>query len=232
MRNFPGLANFLRRFINMATRSAPLHALTKKSATWRWTSTEQEAFDNIKRAISHKTILAYFDKRRTSHLYVYASPLGLGAILCQLDDSGNMRPNSFASRSLSETDPEQRYSQVEREALAVKYGCLKFHHDHYLSGEPQFAVHTDHKPLLQLLRPGSRPPPQIERMALAVQDFTLKYNLGAGNPADILSRNPMPQPLEPNVGKIDDAQSIAAILRAATPNAVTLEDKRRNGQRQ
>ena len=135
-----------------------------------------------------------------------------------------MRPISFASRSLSET--EQRYSQTEREALAVKYGCLKFHH--YLSGDPQFTVHTDHKPLLQLLRPGSRPPPRIERMALAVQDltFTLEYNPGAGNPADVLSRHPLPLPSEPNVGEIDDAQYIAAILRAATPNAVTLEDIR------
>ena len=173
----------------------------------RGTTTEQEAFDDVKRAISHETILAYFDKRWTSHLYVDASPLGLGAILCQLDDSGNMRPISFASRSLS--GMEKRYSQTEREALAVKYGCLKFHP--YPSSDPQFTVHTDHKPLLQLLRPGSRLPPRIERMALAVQDltFTLEYNPGAGNPADVPSRH---------------LQYIVAILRAATPNAVTLED--------
>ena len=131
-----------------------------------------------------------------------------------LDDSGDVRPIWFASRSLRRNGAG---------GLAVKYGCLKF--DHYLSGDPQFTVHTDHKPLLQLLRLRSCPRPRIERMVLAGQDlsFALEYNPGTGKPADVLSRHSLPLPLEPNAGEIDDAQYIAANLRAATPNSVTPE---------
>ena len=163
-----------------------------------------------------KKILAYFHKRRTSHLYIDASPLDLGASPCQLDDSGNicMRPILFTSRSLCKT--EQRHLQTERTALTVncKYVCLKFHR--HLNVDPQFrvTVHADHKSLLQLLRLRSRLPPQIDRIALAVQDltFTLEYSPGAGNPADILTRHSQPLPLDPSLGEIDDAPYKAVIL--------------------
>ena len=114
----------------------------------------------------------------------------MGAILCQVQQDGTSRPVAYASRSLS--DVERRYSQLEREALSVKFGCLKF--DHYLSGDPGFAVITDHKPLLGLYRPGSRPPPRIERWALRIQhlNFHMRYEPGAQNAADVLSRQPVP----------------------------------------
>lgn len=72
---------------------------------------------------------------------------------------------AYASRSLS--DVERRCSQIEREGLSVKFGCLKF--DHYLSGDPGFTIITDHKPLLSLYKPGSRPPQRIENCALCIQ---------------------------------------------------------------
>ena len=48
----------------------------------------------------------------------------------------------YASRSLSETD--RRYSQTEKEALALVWACEKFHT--YVYGI-SFALITDHKPL-------------------------------------------------------------------------------------
>ena len=98
--------------------------------------------------------LAFFDKNRKTELRVDASPVGLGAILCQIDiqDDGTSRPVAYLSRSLSNV--ERRNSQIEREALGIKFGCLKF--DHYLSGEPDFTIITDHRPLLGLYKPGSR----------------------------------------------------------------------------
>ena len=75
--------------------------------------------------------------------------------------------------------------------LSVKFGCQ---FDHYLSGDPGFAVTTDHKPLLGLYRPGSRPPPRIERWALRIQhlNFHMRYEPGAQNAADVLSRHDEP----------------------------------------
>ena len=52
------LEDFRHRFINnTATRSAPLHNLTKKSAIWQWTTTKQNAFDDINQATSYEIIL-------------------------------------------------------------------------------------------------------------------------------------------------------------------------------
>ena len=141
----------------------------------------------MKAAIKQDHVLAYFDCHRQTHLFVDASPVGVGAILAQSpqDEPTSTHPVAFASRSLSPT--EQRYSQTEREALAIKFGCLHF--SHYLSGDLCFTIYTDHKPLLQLMAPGSRPPPRIERMALRIQhlSFRLCYRPGPENPADIFS---------------------------------------------
>ena len=225
VRSFLGLANFMRKFIpNMATVSAPLNDLTRKTTPWKWAESEQDAFDRIKQILCAETTLAYFDRKCPIHLWVDASPVGLGAILCQTDTSGSMKPVFFASRSLSDT--EQRYAQTEREALAIKYGCLHFRH--YLLGCPDFVIHTDHRPLLQLMVPGSRPTPRIERMVLAIQDYN--YNLvhlpGEKNPADILSRHPLPKPTTTPVGELEDFAYCYSILQAAKPNALSLDDIR------
>ena len=42
------------------------------------------------------------------------------------------------------TDTEQRYANIERELLAVVFGCERFHT--YVYGKP-FVVESDHKPL-------------------------------------------------------------------------------------
>ena len=147
----------------------------------------------------------------------------MGAILAQVQADGTTRPVAYASRSLSGT--EQRYSQTEREALAVKYGCLKFHH--YLSGG-RFKVLSDHKPLVSLFSSGSRPPPRIERMALRLQDlqFCVQYRPGEGNPADVLSRQSLPSPPN-NVGEREDANFIEMAVQAAEPVALSLATLRK-----
>ena len=54
-----------------------------------------------------------------TELVVDASPIGLGAILTQKTET-SINVIAYASRRL--TDPETRYSQKEREALAVDLG--------------------------------------------------------------------------------------------------------------
>lgn len=84
--------------------------------------------------------MSYFDPRKTSTLLV---DVGLGVILSQpgTDSSGD-KVIAFASRAL--TSVEQRYSQTEREALAIVWACEHFHLYPYGS---HFTVITDHKPL-------------------------------------------------------------------------------------
>ena len=70
-----------------------------------------------------------------------ASKHSLGAALLQKEQIGWL-PVSYASRTMTET--EQRYAQIEKEALAVTWACQKF--DFLLVGRT-FLIETDHKPL-------------------------------------------------------------------------------------
>ena len=70
--------------------------------------------------------MAYFDKQKETLVTVDASPVGVSAILSQktkrMDDENIV---AYASRAL--TDVEKRYSQTEKEALAIIYGVEHFH---------------------------------------------------------------------------------------------------------
>ena len=137
--------------------------------------------------MSQGTVLAHYDQNLQTYLVVDASPVGLGAILAQKQADGIMRPVYFASKTL--TKPETNYSQIEREALAVWWGCKRFHL--YLYGAP-FVVLTDHKPLRTLMTANGKPSARILKWTLNLQsyNFTVKHIQGCSNPADILSRQP------------------------------------------
>ena len=95
----------------------------------------------------------------------------------------------YASRALS--DVETRYSHTEKEALAIVWGCEKFHT--YIYGST-FNMINDHKPLeLIFNNPNSRPPARIERWNLRLQqyNFKVKYPPGISKPADYVSRHPV-----------------------------------------
>ena len=91
--------------------------------------------------------MSYFGPLEYTDVIVHASLVGLRTILTQRGDAGDagLRIISYAGRAL--TPVEQRYSQVEREALGVVSGCEKFHM--YLKGSP-LAIITDTKLLVQL----------------------------------------------------------------------------------
>jgi hypothetical protein len=57
---FLGLASYYRRFVsNFATIAAPLHALTKKNVVFQWTPECEEAFGNLKEALTTAPVLVY-----------------------------------------------------------------------------------------------------------------------------------------------------------------------------
>lgn len=120
LRSFLGLANYVSRFIpNFATIVAPLRVLTHQDVSWKWTETEQNAFETLKNALI-EDVIEYYDPAKPAELIVDASPVGLGAVLTQ---SGKVV--AYASKSLS--DVEKRYCQTEKEALAIVWGCEHFH---------------------------------------------------------------------------------------------------------
>ncbi len=76
-----------------------------------------------------------------------APPYGVGGCLLNQLPSGEERPIIFASRTMSQA--EKKYSQLDREALAIMFGVKCFYL--YAYGWP-FEIHGDHRPLLGLSR--------------------------------------------------------------------------------
>ena len=142
LRSFLGLANYCERFFkSLATITAPLRELTIKGVPWLWTQ-QHVAFETVKQELTKDCTMAFYNPEYKSLVTVDACPVGLGAILSQFDKDGQEQIVVYASRTLSQV--ERQYSQTEKEALAVVYGCETFHI--YLVGA-EFQLDTGHKPL-------------------------------------------------------------------------------------
>ena len=98
--------------------------------------------------------MAFYNPDATTQIITDASPVGLGAILPQQQENGEYKPIAYGSRALTNT--ETRYSQTEKEALAVTWSCQHFHYYIY---DRHVTIITDHKPLEKLLSAQSNPPP-------------------------------------------------------------------------
>ena len=222
-RSFLGLAQYLARFIkDFASISAPIRQLTHLNAKWVWGPEQQHAFDFLKASMATPEIMKYFDPSLQTELVVDASPVGLGAILTQVTADGGTNIVAYASRSL--TDCESRYSQTEREALAVVWGIEHFHL--YLYGS-SFQVTTDHKPLETIFNnPTCKATARVERLQLRLQPYKTKvvYKPGANNPADYMSRHPDPKQSQASnhLSRVD--AYINFVTNNAVPHAVTLQE--------
>ena len=214
------MANYVNRFIpHYSHLSAPLRQLThKKRTAFVWTPECQKAVDAIKSALTRPPVLAYFNLNMPTEVVVDASPFGLAAILTQ-KSSDVIKIISFASKALSPT--EQRYSQLEREALAVIWGCQHFHL--YIFGKPVIVL-TDHQPLVTIFNESTgHRNIRLERWALklTMYDATLKYIPGAINPADYLSRHPGNQRTTCTATEAAE-QHVNFIAMSSVPKALTL----------
>ena len=220
VRSLLGLANYCARFIpDFATITAPLRTLTRKGFPWAWNAKEELALQQLKRALTSDTVMAYFNPTWGTELLVDASPVGVAAVLTQRSGD-DMRVISYGSRAL--TPVEQRYSQIEREALAIVFGCEKYHL--YLLGSP-FTVYTDHRPLIPMFsNPHSSPPARIERWVLRLQqyDMTVIYRPGKDNPADFASRHPVVTTSCDRAMKVAE-EYITFVASASSPVAIDLE---------
>ena len=118
--SFLGLASYYRRFILQFVKWAnPLHDLihpiaTKKTRAriklpplqqnlppFQWTQVHQESFDRLKLALTTAPVLAYPDYEKPFLLETDTSLKGLGAVLLQEDNDGNMRVSPMRVMHLS-----------------------------------------------------------------------------------------------------------------------------------
>ena len=190
VRSFLGLATYCGNHIpNLATIAAPLWDLTKANACFVWGSKHGDSLEAIKQALVRKA-LNYFRTDWDTEVTVDASPVGLGAVLAQINPKCPKERNIVKFKSKKLTDIEQRYSQVEKEALAVVWACETLYL--YLFGR-RFKLITDNRAVELIFRnPNSNPPLRIKRWALRLMsfDYEIVHKPGVSNIADYLSRHP------------------------------------------
>lgn len=183
LQTFLGFITYLSKFLpNMSDVSAPLRILLEEKNEWFWEKEQEESFSKLKDMATNAPVLVYYDPKQPLTLNVDASSQGLGAVLLQ-----NEKPIAYASRALTPT--QQRYAQIEKETLAIVFGCQKFHH--YIYGRP-VEVESDHKPLENIFgKPLNQAPPRIQRFVLQLQKYDISVTYKPGKTmyvSDTLSR--------------------------------------------
>ena len=191
VRRFLGMINQLSKFSpHLANLTKPLRDLLSSKNQWSWGCDQRQAFETLKRALISSEVLSLYNVDYESTVSADASSYGLGAVLRQQQPDGSLKPVAYISRALSEA--EQRYAQIEKEALAVTWAYERF--QEYLLGT-SFRIETDHKPLVPLLssKPLDTVPIRVQRFRLRLMrfSFTIAHVPGAAlNTADTLSRAP------------------------------------------
>lgn len=195
LKAYLGLLNFYGSFIrNLSTEIAPLYNLTRKNTAFVWDAKCQESFGRSKCLLSESSLLVQYSSQMPLGVVCDASPFRVGAVLFHIDPKTKEElPIKFVSSSLS--DAERRYSQMEREALAIIFALKKFHK--YVYGR-KFLLYSDHKPLKFIFgekKLNSVSGARIQRWCLFLTqyDYEICYTKGSsmGN-ADGLSRLPLP----------------------------------------
>jgi len=184
VRAFIGLASYYRRFVqDFATIAAPLHALTKGNQRLSWGEKEQEAFENLKAALTSPPILAMPRDTGEFILDTDASDVIIGAVLSQCQD-GVEGVVAYTSRSLDAR--EKNCCATRKELLAVVHFVRYF--KQYLLGRT-FCVRTDHA-ALTWLRHTSDPVGQLARWLEQLEEynFSMEHRSGTKHAnADALS---------------------------------------------
>ena len=116
--------------------------------------------------ISEPPLLRFYDfELEEVTIKTGAGDYGLGAVLLQCG-----RTVAFASRTMTKT--ERRYSQIEKECLALVFGCRRF--DHYLHGRDMITAVTDQKaPETILAKSINSAPKRLQRMMLRLKKYHL-----------------------------------------------------------
>ncbi|KAK3749616.1 hypothetical protein QZH41_012954 [Actinostola sp. cb2023] len=187
LRSFLGLCSYYRKFTKgFAEIARPLYRLTEKGKDFVWTEECDEAFSQLKTALTTAPILAYPSTEDPFILDTDASNFGLGVVLSQVQE-GEEKVIAYYSSTLSKA--ERNYCVTRRELLAIVSAVKRFHH--YLYGRP-FLIRTDHGALRWLLN-FKNPEGQLARWLelLGTYDMKIEHRSGSKHAnADALSRRP------------------------------------------
>ena len=218
LRRFLGMVTYLSKFSpNLSQKVKPLRDLLSTKNEWIWGAYQREAFDTIKKELSSTPVLALYDPSKETMVSADASSFGIGAVLAQKQSNKQWQPVAYASRSLTST--EQKYAQIEKEALGITWACERF--SEYLLGM-SFKVETDHKPLVSHfgVKNLEELPARIQRFRMRLMRFTFTISHVPGKDltiADTLSRAPTATASDTDISFCQDTDMFVNTVMSCLP---------------
>ncbi|KAI0986043.1 hypothetical protein GJ496_008463 [Pomphorhynchus laevis] len=192
-----------------------LYELTSKKVKWEWTGEH------------HNEWIQNVDEKSPLKLMCNACEVGLGAVLMQ-NKSKEFFPIAYASRLLSSS--EQRYAQIDREALALVFAVQQF--NHYLAGR-KFTLQSDHKPLKYIMGEHRDLQKVINHRLvryvtiLNQYDYDLEYvTINDNYIADALSRLPSARKIDKEAGDNSEEESFINLIQSETMDVTDMSSER------
>ena len=152
IRKFLGFTGYYRYFIpNYSQIARPLLHLTKKTTPWKWTKTQQLAFDLLKALMCEAPVLIQPNFEKKFFLQIDASAYSMGTILSQEGEITTPSLEKHRKPALHPimfylamfTPTEQNYDIYNRELLAMMKAL--YHWRPYLAWTKEpFTILTDH----------------------------------------------------------------------------------------
>ena len=137
LKSLLGLMNYYGKFLpNLAT------TLLRQGVMWKWEFEQEVALAKVKNALQSPNLLILLN-----HYCLHVMhPLLVWVLFYHTDLTMEQKPISYASRRLAPA--ERKYSQLDKEAIAIILGMKHYHQ--YLYG-CKLTILSDHKPLMYIL---------------------------------------------------------------------------------
>ncbi|WVZ98177.1 hypothetical protein U9M48_043646 [Paspalum notatum var. saurae] len=170
-----------RRFVkDFSTIAAPLNELTKKGVEFKWGSSQENAFQELKKRLTEAPLLVLPDFTKTFEVECDASGIGIGGVLMQQG-----KPVAYFSEKLG--GAQLNYSVYDKELYALVRVLETW--QHYLWPK-EFVIHSDHE-ALKYLKGQAKLNRRHAKWVEFIETFPyiVKYKKGKDNVvADALSR--------------------------------------------
>jgi len=193
VQKFLGLVMYYKKFIPKYMEIAsPLYELLRgKVQTYRWTDSQEKAFNDLKQKLIQPPILATPDPDPNNRFILTCdgSATGYGAVLSQVQQ-GKERPIAYFSKMVTENERRKLKDRAFwHEFRALEAACHEFRY--FLRGGKKFLVRTDSRTLAQMKLKKNEGKGEFPKwnFALIDYDFDIKYiPAGKLRHADALSR--------------------------------------------
>lgn len=181
-----------------------------------WTDEHSKVVGSLVDCLISEPVMAYPDFSKEFVLHVDASQEGLGAVLCQQQNNGQMAVIAYGSRTLTPSERNYHIHSGKLEFLALKWSVTERFRD-YLYYAPHFTVYSDNNPLTYILTTARLDSTRHRWVAeLADFNFDIRYKPGTQNgDADGLSRMPLDESqMREFTEKVD--QSVLATVKVVS----------------